>query len=420
MRSSFVAPGAGIHYFTVEWEPSALSFVKFRSHVIGATDSSKAEPGSLRRTIYDQWEGLGLRAQGESNGVHGSAGPFEALAERINWLEANGEKDPYMLGLAAGSLNVALVKKWCKEDPLVTPRRGQRASVFDLLEGLDAEPCKLKARSLAADPVRKYEAAKSKYMQAVDMVEDTINRMTAAPAVVKAGAVEMKVTCYNNIAGIDKTLLRLIGKHEEDRVKYLAREMLTYSRNAASVINSLSVERPKDRLIIRELEKRGTGKVKFFCTWQIKALMIMGNSFLDYQKDPEEAVKVLKMAKKVYDEHAADFSPAEKKVMERTLAELQNLVSSGGRKEPYRAVPPTHHGASPTPLDPIHDSARRRRRSTSLEARKSRDAGRRPWRRSRRNRRSSRRRRGPASPSRWPPSRWPSKCHRLSRWAWIR
>ena len=59
--------------------------------------------------------------------------------------------------------------------------------------------------------------------------------------------------------------------------------------------------------------------------------MITGNSFLDYHKDPEEAVKVLGKAKKVHEAHVADFSAAEAKVMERTLAELQNLVRAGIR-----------------------------------------------------------------------------------------
>ena len=70
--------------------------------------------------------------------------------------------------------------------------------------------------------------------------------MVVAPAIVKAGAIEMKVTCYNNIAGIDKTLLRLLGKDEDEtRIKYLAKEMLIYSQRATAEINSLSVERPK-------------------------------------------------------------------------------------------------------------------------------------------------------------------------------
>ena len=80
-------------------------------------------------------------------------------------------------------------------------------------------------------------------------------RMNTAPAVVKAGAVEMKVTCYNNIAGIDKTLLRLLRGEDETRIKYLQKEMLTYAQLAAGVVGSLSVERPKVRfrnVIIRQ------------------------------------------------------------------------------------------------------------------------------------------------------------------------
>ena len=149
--------------------------------------------------------------------------------------------------------------------------------------------------------------------------------------------------------------------------------------------HNLHPPEPQDRLVIRELEKRGSGKVKFFCTWQLKALMIAGNAFLDHHKDPEEAVKVLGKAKKVgasctqrrpgggggaatgrphacvrahacacahlhiharahththtqvHDEYMADFSKAEAKAMERTLAELQNLRAKALKVNKSRA-----------------------------------------------------------------------------------
>ena len=47
-----------------------------------------AEPGSLRQAIFANWRSLGLKAEPDvgDNGVHASASPFEALAERLNWM----------------------------------------------------------------------------------------------------------------------------------------------------------------------------------------------------------------------------------------------------------------------------------------------------------------------------------------------
>jgi hypothetical protein len=48
----------------------------------------------IYRTIYKGWEGLGLdyKPNVGDNGVHASASPFEALAERMNWLKVEPEK----------------------------------------------------------------------------------------------------------------------------------------------------------------------------------------------------------------------------------------------------------------------------------------------------------------------------------------
>ena len=59
-----------------------------------------AAVGSARRTIYDNWRTLDLPAQPNTgdNGVHASASPFEALAERANWLKTPIDKDFYGRG----------------------------------------------------------------------------------------------------------------------------------------------------------------------------------------------------------------------------------------------------------------------------------------------------------------------------------
>lgn len=53
MRSKYTAPPAKIHYYVVEWAPSSLSWEDFRGKVLGGTDPTSAEKGSLRRVIYE-------------------------------------------------------------------------------------------------------------------------------------------------------------------------------------------------------------------------------------------------------------------------------------------------------------------------------------------------------------------------------
>ena len=84
MREKYTKAGASIHYLTVEWDPKKNSWEDFRGKVLGATDPTTADEGALRRTILDEYKELGLTSCPDvgDNGVHASASPFEALAER--------------------------------------------------------------------------------------------------------------------------------------------------------------------------------------------------------------------------------------------------------------------------------------------------------------------------------------------------
>ena len=42
MRSAFVAPGASIHYYVVEWDPKDLKWSEFRGDLLGPTDPAQA------------------------------------------------------------------------------------------------------------------------------------------------------------------------------------------------------------------------------------------------------------------------------------------------------------------------------------------------------------------------------------------
>ena len=61
------------------------------------TDPETAPKDSLRGLVFSQWKSLGLASVPNvgDNGVHASASPFEALAERANWLGAKIETDSF-------------------------------------------------------------------------------------------------------------------------------------------------------------------------------------------------------------------------------------------------------------------------------------------------------------------------------------
>ncbi|EGD76292.1 hypothetical protein PTSG_00995 [Salpingoeca rosetta] len=100
MRQPYLEEGARIYFFDVEWDPAHMSWKQFRMDFIGVTDPQRARPGSLRRVIFENWAALRLPFQPTigDNGVHASASPLEALAERRNWLraadEVRGKREP--------------------------------------------------------------------------------------------------------------------------------------------------------------------------------------------------------------------------------------------------------------------------------------------------------------------------------------
>jgi len=145
MREKFTVPSASLYYYVVEWDAKDLSWADFRKKVLGVTDPKDAEAGSLRRTVMEKWRDLGLEAEPNvgDNGVHGSASPFEAMAERLNWLHETLEKDPFAKALSSSNVSKKVISDWTK-DPQV-PIDGQNQSLFDALEDLDSADCLAKA-----------------------------------------------------------------------------------------------------------------------------------------------------------------------------------------------------------------------------------------------------------------------------------
>jgi len=149
MREKYTKAGASIHYLSVEWDPKKASWEDFRGKVLGATDPTTAEKGALRRTILDDYEALGLTSVPDvgDNGVHASASPFEALAERMNWLGAKLADDPFGAAMLKAGIPEETIMAWTK-DPQVE-FEGGKGSLFDLLEDLNADECLAKAQKIA-------------------------------------------------------------------------------------------------------------------------------------------------------------------------------------------------------------------------------------------------------------------------------
>lgn len=151
MRAKFTTPGTCIYFLEVEWDARGLSWNDFRGSVLGATNPVEAVEGSVRNTIYLNWHELGLQACPDTgdNGVHASASPFEALAERANWLNMSIESDFFGKALLASGLPLSMIEEWCK-DPAVH-FEGKKQSLFDLLEDLDSRDCLRRAADIAAE-----------------------------------------------------------------------------------------------------------------------------------------------------------------------------------------------------------------------------------------------------------------------------
>jgi len=151
MRGQFTEKPAKIQWFTVQWDAAQLSWADFRGKVLGATDPTTAEEGSLRRIILDDYKKLGLaeRPFTGKNGVHASASPFEAMAERANWLGADISKDVYGKTMLAAGLPMSTIVQWT-QDPQVPLADGSKGSLFDALEDTNAAACLETSKRIAS------------------------------------------------------------------------------------------------------------------------------------------------------------------------------------------------------------------------------------------------------------------------------
>jgi len=137
MREKFTKPDANLKYFVVEFNENDLSWSDFRCKILGSTDPVDAIEGSLRNTIYNKYESLGLSSKPNvgDNGVHASASPFEGLCERLNWLNASLDNDTFGKILLDNGLSKDTIMEWTKDPQWEF--NGKKGSLFDAFEDMN-------------------------------------------------------------------------------------------------------------------------------------------------------------------------------------------------------------------------------------------------------------------------------------------
>jgi len=144
MRNKYVAPGLSIYYYVVEWDSSVMSWEEFRCQGLGPTDPTEAPADSVRGMIFAKWEELGLKACPDvgDNGMHGSASPFEAFAELVNWTGADPTTEAFGAAMLEAGVSAATIKAWSVDPQVNLPNKdGKKGSLFDSVEDTNADVC---------------------------------------------------------------------------------------------------------------------------------------------------------------------------------------------------------------------------------------------------------------------------------------
>jgi len=135
-----------LDYFTAAGKSIAVMVVRstspwrtLRSQLIGATEPSKAEQGSIRKLLLENVSSLGLASISKGkNGVHLSAGPLEAFFEIERFFGSNRELRSHS-NLASALAGVGLSTEILQDlsgNPSGLFGRGEQ-SVFDATEELE-------------------------------------------------------------------------------------------------------------------------------------------------------------------------------------------------------------------------------------------------------------------------------------------
>ena len=154
MREPYVTEGNSIHAFVIQWDASSLDWQDFREKVIGATDPSVAEKGSLRQLVYEKYDELGLeeRPNTMNNAIHASASPLEALAEQCIWLGHEVQAVDYGRFLLGRGIPQSVILDWCHDFEVKVPTKSSVEPIeriedyhyetsFELVENMNSKEC---------------------------------------------------------------------------------------------------------------------------------------------------------------------------------------------------------------------------------------------------------------------------------------
>jgi len=115
-----------------------------RDVMVGSTDPKDAVEGSIRRTLLDRKDELGLRQVDRGfNGVHLSAGPLEAVAETVRFVS---DYEGNMISPGETAIGKRMIAEgipeeqieWLINNPKVT-YRGEEWYAFDLTECMNTD-----------------------------------------------------------------------------------------------------------------------------------------------------------------------------------------------------------------------------------------------------------------------------------------
>merc|ERR1712039_392288 len=218
------------------------------------TDPASAPADSCRGQIMAKWKELDLTSEPNTgdNGVHASASPFEAFAERANWLGYRADRDSFGKLLLKAGVSRGLIKDWSTDPQVTFGVLPIQKSIFDTLEDTDSDYCLALCQLIAsyagepakkkADPAEK-EAERlrgivAKYeeiLKAATAIQSFVPPALAAKAEAKAKAkAKVKAKAKKELSPEKKELFAKRGEIRELRKK-LKKEGKTKEESDAQV-----------------------------------------------------------------------------------------------------------------------------------------------------------------------------------------
>ena len=143
-RRVYTYPGAVVHYFSIKWASTKMSYEVFLSDVAGTVLPEKPKSGSIRGILDRRWKALGLKSKNCSRnyGVHVAQSNLQSLIEQLIWMRSKIDKEPYARVLGEEGISKATILRW-KTNPRVfsTTAMEDTEYIFDAVKGFDALDC---------------------------------------------------------------------------------------------------------------------------------------------------------------------------------------------------------------------------------------------------------------------------------------